>query len=525
MKRTNWLSIPFFCAAVTLSLTAYAATSDSTEASKTEAAEEAKPDSDKKLKEKKSVTAHTIKIGGKEIQYTATAGNLILKKDAEDKDIASVFYVAYTKDKENPSQRPITFVTNGGPGSSAVWLHMGVFGPRRVELDDNGYAHPPYSLVDNTQSILDVTDLVFIDPIPSGYSQAAPGEDVKQFYGVEEDVKYLAEFIRQFLSRHKRWESPKFFAGESYGTTRAAALAQQLHDHEHIYLNGIVLISTVLNFQTHNFASGNDLPYLLYLPSYTAAAYHHGRLPKDLQQRPLKEVLAEVENFVDTTYNVGLMRGDALPDNERAELVRQLSRYTGLDETYVERANARLHLFRFVKELLRDQKRTIGRFDSRIKGIDSDAAGEMFEYDPAADAIFGAFAATWNHYVLTELEWDSERKYEIIASVYYDWNWSWNKESGISIGKKQGYVNVADSLRSVMTRNPKLKVFVANGYHDLATPYYAAKYTIDHLGLDPSLRGNVTMVDYEGGHMMYNHKPTLKKMKEDLATFIQNASK
>lgn len=466
------------------------------------------------FKEIFSVTQGNVKIAGRALSYTATTGNLIIKTD-DGKPKASIFFIAYSKDGvKDLSKRSITFCTNGGPGSSAVWLHMGVFGPRRVVLDDDGMAYPPYQLTDNEYSLLDVTDLVFIDPVSAGFSRPAPGEDAKQFHGVEEDVKVVADFIRLYLTRYHRWESPKFFAGESYGTTRAAALAAELHNDEHIYLNGVILISSVLSFQSIDFDKGNDLPYIVYLPTYAATAWYHKRLPEDLQNKTLPEVLKEVEAFTINEYAPALMKGDALSQQERAKMVDRLARYTGLSSTYISQANLRVNQFRFSKELLRDKHRTVGRFDSRYIGIDSDAAGENMEYDPSADAIFGAFTASFNHYLATELGWHSDKKYEIIANVF---PWSWGKHNN-------AYLNVSESLRDVMTRNPRLKVFVGNGFYDLATPYFATYQTFDHLGLDPSLRPNVTMRDYIGGHMMYNYKPSLAKLKQDLATFINNAA-
>lgn len=468
---------------------------------------------DQDFKEHFSITHGNIKVGGRGLGYTATAGNLIIK-DPEGKPKASLFFVAYTKDGvKEIGKRPITFCTNGGPGSSAVWLHMGVFGPRRVLLDDDGLAYPPYQLVDNEYSLLDTTDLVFIDPVSTGYSRAAPGEDAKQFHGVEEDVKSIAEFIRLYLTRYHRWESPKFFAGESYGTTRAAALAAELHNNEHIYLNGLMLISSVLSFQSIDFEKGNDLPYLMFLPTYTATAWYHHRLPEDLQTKNLADVLKEVEAFVSNEYTLALTKGDKLTLQERDQIANKLSRYTGLSPTFIKNAHLRISQPRFGKELLRDQHRTVGRFDSRYTGIDSDAAGETTEYDPSADGIFGAFTATMNHYLTTELGWKTDQKYEILANV---WPWSWGKNSNT-------YLDVSEELRDVMTRNPRLKVFVGNGYYDLATPYYATYYTFDHLGLDSSLRPNITMRDYIGGHMMYNYKPSMAKLKQDLSTFINSS--
>lgn len=476
-----------------------------------EKAEKGKAEGKDTLKEETSITNGTVNIGGTEIHYKATAGNMLLKDDNGDPK-ASVFFVAYTKEGvEDSSTRPVTYCFNGGPGSSAVWLHIGVFGPKIVSLDDDGYALPPYRLVSNPYSILDQTDLVFIDPVSTGYSRPAPGEDAKQFHGVEEDIQWVAEFVRLYTTRYNRWDSPKFLAGESYGTTRAAGLANYLHENMNLYMNGVILVSSVLNFQTLNDdKKGNDLPYILSLPTYAAVAHYHQKLPEDLQKRSLPDVLKEVETFATTTYTLALMQGDNLGENERKTIAQQLARYTGLTETFITRSNIRIPLLRFSKELLRDEERTIGRFDGRYVGIDSDHASEMFESDPSADAIFGAFTASFNHYVRSELKWEKDEHYKIIANVA-PWNYG---------NAKNEYLSVGETLRSVMNRNPSLRVFVASGYYDLATPFFATDYTFTHLALDPTLRPHITMKYYDAGHMMYTHRPSLVRMKKELSEFI-----
>ncbi len=466
-----------------------------------------------KLTEKTSKSKHTVVINGQEIAYTATAGTLILR-DAENKPKASLFYVAYTRDEvENIAQRPLTFSFNGGPGSSSVWLHLGVIGPRRVLMGPEGDAPPPpYQLVNNEYSLLDMTDLVFIDPVSTGYSRAAPGEDPAQFHGVEQDIKSVGEFIRLYTTRNKRWASPKFLIGESYGTTRAAGLSGHLQGELGMYLNGIMLVSSVLNFQSILFDLGNDLPYILFLPTYTAAAWYHRRLPADLQQQDLRTLLAEVKTFAEREYTLALMQGARLSAAEQQRIVTQLARYTGLATTYIEHTNLRVNIHRFVKELLRDERRTIGRFDARFKGIDRDAAGEYHEYDPSYAIIQGAYTAMLNNYVRADLRFKSDLPYEILTGNVQPWDYSKFQNQ---------YVNVAETLRSAMTQNPYLKVFVANGYYDLATPFFATEYTFDHLELDPSLRDHVTLEYYEAGHMMYLHEPSLAKLRADLGCFLK----
>ncbi len=466
-------------------------------------------------KEKFCKTQHTVVIDGQEIAYTAVAGTLILK-DEEDKPKASLFYVAYTRDDvEDVAARPITFSFNGGPGSSSVWLHMGVIGPRRVLMDPEGNPlPPPYTLVNNEYSLLDVTDLVFIDPVSTGYSRAVPVEDAKQFHGVEQDIKSVGEFIRLYTSRAKRWASPKFLIGESYGTTRAAGLSGHLQSELGMYLNGIMLVSSVLNFQSIHFDLGNDLPHILFLPTYAAAAWFHQRLPDDLQQQGLRAVLAEVKAFAEREYTLALMQGVRLPEEERRQIVTQLARYSGLSETYIEQTNLRINIHRFVKELLRDERRTIGRFDVRFKGMDRDAAGESHDYDPSYAIIQGAYTAMLNDYLRSELRFKSDLPYEILTGNVQPWDYSKFQNQ---------YVNVAETLRSAMTQNPFLKVFVGNGYYDLATPFFATEYTFEHLELDPSLQDHITMAYYEAGHMMYLHQPSLAKLKADLARFLITA--
>lgn len=479
----------------------------------TEATETPKPQPEAP-KEAQVTTQHSIRVNGQPLAYTATAGTMVLKAEDGAKPKASVFYVAYTRDDvEDPSTHPITFSFNGGPGSSSVWMHLGLLGPRRVQLaEDGGPVPPPCRLVDNACSLLDETDLVFIDPVSTGYSRPVPGEEAKQFHGLEQDAEWMGEFIRLFTTRFKRWGSPKFLIGESYGTTRAAALAGNLQNRHSLYLNGIMLISSILNFQSVSFHTGNDLPYILFLPTYTATAWYHGCLAEALQSRPLREVLAEVEAFARGEYTLALMQGARLPVAQQAAIAQRLAAYTGLAEAYILRTNLRINIYRFVKELLREQRRTVGRLDSRFTGIDRDAAGEHFEYDPSYAIIQGPYAAALNDYVRRELQFESDLPYEVLADLYKTWDYSTFQNQ---------YVNVAETLRAALCQNSFLKVFVANGYYDFATPYFATEYTFDHLELDPALQSNISMGYYEAGHMMYVHQPSLAQLKADLAAFIR----
>lgn len=479
------------------------------------AADKSKEEKKAPLEDKVVQTKHSARIGGQEIKYTATAGTIVMKTEEGDSK-ATIFYIAYTRDDvTDVSQRPVMFTFNGGPGSSSVWLHLGAFGPRRVDMGDAGaLLPPPYKLVDNESSLLDTTDIVFIDPVSTGYSRPAPGESPNQFHGVQEDVQSVGDFIRLYTTRNKRWSSPKFLAGESYGTTRAAGLSGYLQGRYGMYLNGIILVSTILNFQTADFNNGNDLPYILYLPTYTAIAWYHKRLPSDLQS-DLKKAVQESEEFANGDYTLALMAGDALPAAKHTEVVKKLARLTGLSEDYIERTNMRVEIERFTKELLRSQRRTVGRIDGRFLGIDLDAAGEGPEYDPSISAIMGPYTGAFNDYVRGDLKFDSDLPYEILTGRVAPWSYK---------PYENRYVDVGETLRSAMTQNPFLRVFVAKGYYDLATPFFAADYTIDHLGLDPSLRTHISGAYYESGHMVYAHLPSLAKLKQDTAQFIRSSS-
>jgi len=466
--------------------------------------------------ESHKVTHHRITLGGKEIDFTATAGTLALK-DAEGKTTAEIFFIAYHKGGEGESPdttRPLTFSFNGGPGSSSVWLHLGLLGPKRVKLEDNGFSvAPPYELVENEFSLLDETDLVFIDPVGTGYSRANKPEENKNFHGLNEDTRSIAEFIRLYVTKNSRWLSPKFLIGESYGTTRAAALSGELLKTHRMNLNGIMLVSTVLNFQTIWGGPGNDLPHVLYLPSYTAAAWYHKKLGDDLQKQPLAAVLKEAETFASGDYNRALLLGSSLPEAERVKATRQMARLTGLTPEFIAASNLRVSLSRFNAELLRAEGKVIGRFDCRYTSVVQDPLSEKAERDPSADAIFSAYASTFNHYVRNDLEFQEDRPYHILAGLR-SWNW----------GAENQFVNVAEVLADAMTANPYLKVHVSNGFYDMATPYFASRYTFWHLNVHPDLRSNLVEDDYNAGHMMYLNLPDLEKQKADLAKFIRSAS-
>jgi carboxypeptidase C (cathepsin A) len=488
---------------------------------KTEEKKEEKKEEKPAPKDNLVVTKHSVRIGGKEIKYTVTAGTMVLKeetadreKDAEgEKPRAQVFFVAYTKDGNgSKSKRPITFSFNGGPGSASVWLHLGVLGPRRVVLEEDGnLPKPPYELTDNQYSILDETDLVFIDPMNTGYSRPVDGVKPKEWHGFKKDIQSVGDFIRLYTTRTNRWLSPKFLIGESYGTTRAAGLSGYLQERHGMYLNGIMLISAVLDFATIDFNINNDLPYIFFLPGYTATAWYHDVLKP---HQPLQTWLKEAEEFATGDYAKALLKGASMSKEEREQIVEKLAMYTGVSKQFVERSNLRINAFHYFKELLRDRGLTVGRLDSRLVGKDRLGITEYAEYDPLLTTVMGPYTAGFYDYIRSELKFESDLPYEILSEFVHPWSYAEFENQ---------YVNVAETLRKAMTFNPHLKVFVANGYYDLGTPYFATEYTFDHLGLDEELRKNISMEYYDAGHMMYIHMPSLRQMKKDLTNFIKSA--
>lgn len=456
----------------------------------------------------------TLKIDGEKIRYEAITGTLTQSTD-QGEDKAKIFFIAYRRTDTNQKNRPVTFCFNGGPGSSSVWLHLGMLGPQRIEFpDDASMLRPPYMSTANHFSLLDVTDLVFIDPVSTGFSRPFTGEDKSQFHGYTEDVASVAQFIHDWTSHYERWSSPKFLLGESYGGIRAAGLAAHLQSRYNYELNGVVVISGAINFQTLRFVEGNDLPYLCFLPTYAATAWYHKALSEEMQQKTVEDVVAEAEAFSLGAYAKVLLAGAAADPAEVDEVVTQLAKLTGLSEAYIRANNLRVTMSRFGKELLRARQQTVGRFDSRYTGIDRDLAGEGTEYDPSGAAIFGPFTAVMNQYLRESLNYQQPRVYEILTGNVQPWNYD------MFTGR---YVDATESLRRAMTANPYLKLYVACGYYDLATPHFAMEYTLNHLGLDESLRGNITIGHFEGGHMMYIYEPALKQLRQDLVKWYLEA--
>jgi carboxypeptidase C (cathepsin A) len=460
------------------------------------------------------ITHHSVRVDGKILSYTATAG-LMPIKDAKGDVEARIFYMAYTVDATGPiNQRPVMFSFNGGPGSASVWLHLGTLGPRRVKLtDEPTIPSPPFSLVENEATWLDRTDLVFIDPVGTGFSRAAKPELNSKFHAMHGEITSVGEFIRMYLSRYDRWASPLYLIGESYGTTRAAGLAGYLVD-QGIAFNGLVLISCALDFQGFVFSQGNDIPFLTYLPSYTASAWYHKKLPADLQQMELAAVLLEVEHWTDREYASILARGDRLSADERHDTAAKLARYTGLSTVDIDANNLRIEMSHFCKELLKQERRSIGRFDSRYLGIESAAAASSPSFDPSLAAVRAPYTSTFNQYIRVDLAYKSDVPYYILGEGIGRWDWQ----------RDMGYPTTTNDLKDAMTKNPHMKVMIASGYYDLATPYRAVEHTLAGLGFDSSLRKNITIERYDAGHMMYLHGPSLHKLKHDGMALIDRAS-
>jgi carboxypeptidase C (cathepsin A) len=492
-----------------------------------------------------SVTAHSITLGGKVLKYHATAGYIVLKEEegkplvkepgqkpspeaksetepSKTKDglkpKAKVFFVAYTLDDAgDPSTRPLTFAFNGGPGSSSVWLHMASVAPRRANLTDDGEAPPPpYQLTDNESTWLDRTDLVFIDPVSTGYSRPVAKEDPNQYHGLKEDIASVGDFIRLYTSRNTRWLSPKFILGESYGTTRAAGLSDYLQSRYGLYFNGIILVSSALNFQALAFSPQNDDPYIQFLPSYAASAWYHKKLPADLQAKSVVEVVAAARTFAAGDYATALGRGDLLTAADKTRVAGELSRFTGLPASDILLWKLRIKDTQFFTHLLRAEGKMLGRLDARFSGVryepGTDGPGDQ-EYDPSDEAVNGPLGAAFNDYVRRELQFESDIPYELETDVE-PWNFG---DAG------NGFPNTAEDLRKAMTRNPYLKIWVTCSYYDLATPFFGAENVVASMNLDPGIRANLRFSYYESGHMLYIHKPSRVKFKADFEAFLKDA--
>lgn len=469
----------------------------------------------------KSVTHHSIKINGAVINYTATAGTIVLKNE-KDEPVALFGFTAYTKDGEaDASKRPITFAYNGGPGSSSMWLHMGALGPRRVVVNDptiNKAA--PYTIVDNDNSMIDVSDLVMIDPVGTGLSHATGKAANKDFWGVDEDIKSISEFIKQYVTDNGRWNSPKYLLGESYGTMRSAGVSDYLQENMGMAVNGVILVSVVLDLRTLTFQNGDDISYILHLPTYAAVAWYHNKL----QNKPadLEGFLNEVRNFAGGDYAAALMKGASLTDGEKENIVNKLSAYTGLSKDYLMKGDLRINEPQFTQELLRDSSETVGRLDARYKGINQDPLSEFAYTDPQSEQISPAFTAAFMSYYYEELKVNKKYDYHTSAYSAEGFHWNWNRGGG---NGDPSTPNTGVDLADAMSKNPNLKILVFNGYFDLATPFYATEYTFNHLGLEKNIQQNITLKYFQAGHMMYINPSCLVDFKKNVAAFISSTSK
>jgi carboxypeptidase C (cathepsin A) len=462
------------------------------------------------------ITHHSIRAGGKTLNYTATTGMMPIK-NGEGEVEARMFFMAYTLDGPHDPKRPLMVSFNGGPGSSSVWLHLGLVGPKRIKmLPDGTMTPPPFELVDNEYTMLDQTDIVFVDPVGTGYSRAAKKELNKKFWGLKGDLDSVSEFIRMYLTRYERWSSPLFLIGESYGTMRASGLAGTLIDRG-IAVNGIALISTVLDFNTIEFNRGSDAAYIYYLPTYAATAWYHKKIAPELQRLPVKDVVRQAEEFAGGPYAAALMKGDALSEADRKNIIAQLAKFTGLSPQYIENSDLRVEHVHFAKELLRDQGLTVGRLDSRFKGKDESNVGETFEYDPSYSNIQAPYTAMLNDYVRRELGYRTDTYYSILGNVTGE-RWDWGSAG-------DGAPNTTEGLRKAFVRNPHMRVYIAKGYYDMATPLFAVNATFNHMALPKEAKANISDDYFEAGHMMYIEQNSLTKLRDDLRNFVNAALK
>lgn len=527
MNRTV---LPAAIAALSLTLAAFAQEKSApdrtkpdarTEPGRTETGETPKRTPTEPPKSEQSVTSHSIVVGGATINYTATAGTMVVRNEKEE-PVAKIGYVAYVRRGADPSARPITFAYNGGPGSSSVWLHMGAVGPRRVAVTDAEFTPPPpYRVVDNAETILDRTDIVMIDPVGTGLSRAAGEAKDKDFWGTDPDIECVSNFIREYVTENGRWNSPKYLFGESYGTTRSAGIVDRLQTHDGMAFNGVVLVSVALDLDAIFNFTGNDRPYALFLPTYAAVAWYHKTLPS--RPEKLEPFLDEVRKFALGPYASALMAGDALSDADRAEIVRKLHAYTGLSEAYIEKSRLRIDERAFTQELLRERGETVGRLDARFLGPTLDPIGRDADYDPQSAAITAAYTSAFLDYYHRDLNFGKGKTY-VITNYGVGRQWDWKHKAPGSPFPANG-TNTGPDLAHALTVNPNLRVLVLNGYYDLATPFLATEFMMSHLLLAKDLRPHVEMKYYEAGHMMYVNEASLAAMKKDVAAFMDRTSR
>lgn len=470
-------------------------------------------------KEIKIITNHSIAIDGKPINYTATAGALILKNE-KDEPIALMGYIAYTKDGEPDAQkRPVTFAYNGGPGTSSYWLHMGILGPKKVVVNDPFTPPPaPYKMEDNNNSILDVSDIVMIDPVGTGISHAVGKAKDKDFWGVDQDIKSVSGFIKTYITKFDRWNSPKYILGESYGTLRSAGVTNYLQENLNISVNGVILVSSILNYATQIFTEGTDIPYITYLPTYAATAWYHNKIKN--KPPDLLTFLKDARLFAAGEYANALMKGDEISDAEKETVINKLSNYTGLSIDYLNKANMRVKEVQFLQELLRDKQEVVGRVDTRYTGISKNLLGENAQADPYGDAVSAAFTAVFMNYYYGDLKMDKEYSYKTNAygTEGFDWDWKHKKTEG------GGMPNTGADLAQSMSHNPYLKVLTLNGYFDLACAFFATEYDVAHMGIEKKIKSNIIFKYYQAGHMMYIKPAEAIVCKKDIAGFIKETS-
>ena len=461
-----------------------------------------------------STTQHTITVDGKTIAYTAHAGTMIIRDD-NGKPKGSVFYIAYTADKADAATRPVTFFFNGGPGSASIWLDMGIMSPKHPNMGPEGHEPaPPYDLVDNPNTPLDVTDLVQVDAMMTGYSRPAPGVKASEFTGAQNDIKMFGQFIRNYLDKYDRWASPKYLFGESYGTFRSAGLASELQETEGIELNGIMLLGTVLDMQNISPSTTNDIAYATFLPTYTASAWYHKKLPAALQGESLKQVVDQSRQYAFGDYLTALAKGNTLTQTERTAVAQKVAQLTGLSQQFILNTNLRIDAGMFRTELLRDQRLMLGRYDTRLTGINGNPASQRQDYDPSDVAPSSAFMAAFMRYLHDDLKYTSNLQYYMGG---HTGRWDY---TGTNPGFGTGYPTESESLRLAMAKDPYLHVMVGAGYYDTATPFANAEYTFWHLGFDKTYSDRVQFKYYESGHMAYLNQASAKQLKADIAHFI-----
>jgi carboxypeptidase C (cathepsin A) len=461
--------------------------------------------------EKVSTTHHTVTVDGQKIDYTARAGTMVLY-DENGKPKATVFYISYTKDGVDSTKRPVTFFFNGGPGSASIWLDMGIMSPMHPNMGPNGsQPAPPYDLVANPYTPLASTDLVQVDAMMTGYSRPAPGVAPTQFTGTRNDITMFGEFMRDYVDKYHRWASPKYLFGESYGTFRSAGLASELQESEGIYLNGVMLLGTVLDLGNIAPSPTNDNAYAMFLPTFTATAWYHKKLPADLQQMTLAQAVQQSRDYAFGDYLTTLAKGNALTDADKTAAAQKLARLTGLSPEFVLNTNLRVDAGAFRTELLRDKREMLGRYDSRLIGINGNAASQFQDYDPSDVAPSGAFMSAFMRYLHDDLDYSTDLQYYMGG---HTGRWDWGP------GGYAGFPSTSEQLRLAMAKDPYLHVMVGAGYYDTATPFGNAEYTFRHMGFDETYKNRVQFEYYESGHMAYLNQTSARKLQQDIEKFI-----